>query len=740
MGATVNLHTGRPFDYDPLEIALNVKAGYSEQASEISPRTSGLFSFTNDSETFGALVSFSTAERTVSNTGADTGRWYANDTFASCSACSSDQAEDAVNAAWHPRFPRYADKTHEQDRTGLTGSFQFAPTDSTLITFDTLYANVESQRLEPFMQAISLARTGSSGVQETDVAAYTIDADNTLIAATMDGVDVRSEAFVSNWESEYTQFALTLEQDITDQLRVKAMVSQSESVLDNRESTLIYEHYSNGDGRQLVNYAEASSAVSYDFSSMTSPDIDYSFDTTNPANWEVSEFRDRLYDASSDSDTIKIDLEYDLNEVVVLKAGLSQRDYAYEIEGLRADRSFTRADELDGTIDGSACGLSPQVTADMGSVVNAGGQSFFMGDASQFSSYLDSGCWPYAVRTGDTRDVEEKVTGLYLQADFDTDIAGHRLRGNVGVRQVETELSATGINSDQTVTVDHDYDDTLPSLNVAYNLSDDLILRGSYAKVMSRPNLTDLNPGGSVAIFGDPAVSYGNPYIEPFRADNYDLSLEWYFDEGALVSLAYFYKDIESFPTSETSTLSWSDTGLPNSLLGSQVNDLIDADFEVTRRVNGGGAMLDGWELQYQQNFTFIPVEFFQKMGLIANITIVDSEVDETGDKLRGQSDLSYNFTVFYEDDKFSTRLAYSYRDEYITRNDDDFNDVRYRDETANLDFSASYQFNDNLRFTLEGINLTDEPVADYMAPGVDRLWVEQNTGTQWLLGMSYKY
>ena len=740
LGATVNLHTGRPFDYDPLEIALNVKAGYSEEASETSPRTSGLFSFTNDSETFGALVSFSTAERVVSNTGADTGRWE-DDTFGSCSACTTPEEIEAVNSAWHPRFPRFADKTHEQDRTGLTGSFQFKPAETTLITFDTLYANVESERLEPFMQAISLARTGSTGVQETDVAAYTIDGNNTMVAATMDGVDVRSEAFESNWESEFTQFALTLEQDITDELRVKAMVSQSESVLDNRETTLIYEHYSDGDERQLVDYADSSSAVSYDFGSMTSPSIAYSFDTTNPANWEVSEYRDRLYDASSESDTIKIELEYDLNDVFVLKAGFSQRDYAYEIEGLRADRSFTSADELDGTIDGTACGLSPQVTADMGSVVNAGGQSFFMGNSSQFDTYLDSGCWPYAVRTGDTRDVEEKVTGFYLQADFDTDVAGRRFRGNFGVRQVETELSATGINSDQTVTVDHDYDDTLPSFNLAYNLSDDVILRGSYAKVMSRPNLTDLNPGGSVAIFGDPAVSYGNPYIEPFRADNYDLSLEWYFDEGALVSLAYFYKDIESFPTSETTTLSWAETGLPNSLLGSQLDDLIDAEFEVTRRVNGGGGMLEGWELQYQQNFTFIPVEFFQKMGVMTNVTLVDSEVDASGKRLTGQSDLSYNITVFYEDDKFSTRLGYSYRDEYDTRHDSsNFNKARYRDETANLDFSASYQFNDNLRFTLEGINLTDEPVADYMAPGIGRLWAEQNTGTQWLLGMSYKY
>jgi len=242
-----------------------------------------------------------------------------------------------------------------------------------------------------------------------------------------------------------------------------------------------------------------------------------------------------------------------------------------------------------------------------------------------------------------------------------------------------------------------------------------------------------------VAIFGDPKVSYGNPFIEPFRADNTDVSLEWYFDEGALLSLAYFRKDIESFPTSETTVLLWSETGLPNSLLGAQVDDLKDAEFEVSRRVNGGGGLLDGFEVQYQQNMTFLPAGWMQNLGVIANATFVDSEVDATGLPLTGQSDLSYNFTAFYEDDKFSTRLAYSFRDEYTSTNSSDVNKIRYRDETGNLDFSAAYQVNDNLRVTLEGVNLTDEPVTDYMAPGVGRLITQQLTGTQWFLGVSYK-
>jgi TonB-dependent receptor len=255
---------------------------------------------------------------------------------------------------------------------------------------------------------------------------------------------------------------------------------------------------------------------------------------------------------------------------------------------------------------------------------------------------------------------------------------------------------------------------------------------------MSRPDLGDLSPGGDVSIFGIPEVEYGNPFLDPYRADNLDVSLEWYFAENSLLALAYFERDIESFPAEETVLVPFSETGLPESVLGAQRDDLIDEDFLVTRLFNGGGARLDGWELQYQQQFDFLP-GIWANTGVIANYTWVESEEDETGLVLVGQSDDSYNLTVYYEDDTFSTRLAYSYRGEYNTRNSGNLNAVRYRDDTGNLDFSASYQVNDNFRVTLEGINLTDESQIDWLSPNVGgRLIEESYTGRQYFIGVSY--
>jgi TonB-dependent receptor len=520
------------------------------------------------------------------------------------------------------------------------------------------------------------------------------------------------------------------------------MYTTSEGEYDDTANTMIYEHYSPTDPRRYATYADQGSALTYDFSNMLNPAISYDFDPANPANWEVSEFRDRIFKATSEFDTLKFDFDYDLTDDITLKFGYSNKEYGFDRFESRGDRAFSSADALDGTVDGVACGIPFAVDSSMGSVGTRGTIDWFTPDAALFGTFQDSGCWPQAVRAGNTTNVIEDDDAYYLQLDFTGDIAGMGLRGNIGVREVTTHVSSTGFTEVEDdliqVTVDNEYTDTLPAINLALDVNDELIARFGWAKVISRPDLGDLSPGGDVSIFGIPEVEYGNPFLEPYRADNLDVSLEWYFAENSLLALAYFERDIESFPAEETVLLPFSETGLPESVLGAQRDDLIDADFLVTRNFNGGGARLDGWEIQYQQQFDFLP-GIWGNTGAVANYTWVSSEEDETGLVLVGQSDDSYNLTVYYDDDTFSTRLAYSYRGEYNTRNSGNPNAIRYRDDTGNLDFSASYQVNDNFRITLEGINLTDESLIDWLSPNVGgRLIEEQFNGRQWFFGVSY--
>ena len=744
LGATVSLRTARPFDYDAFTAAANAELGYNDGSGDTDPRVSGLISVSNDDSTLGFLMSAAYSTKSSPVTGAESGRWE-DDTFL-CETCSADELA-AIRAAKHPRIARYADKTNDQDRLGVTSSLQWQIADSTLLTIDGLYSKIDVTRDEPFMQAISLARTGGTGVNEMNVLpGYVIDGNGTLVSAEVENADFRSEAFQAEWDSEYQQISAELKHDFSDNFRATVLAGTTESKMNNREVTVIYEHYSDGDSRQNVAYADASDTIFWDYSNQKSPVLSYSFDTANPANWELSEYRDRLFEATAQTDHARVDFEYDLNDALTAKFGVTQKSYGYEIDGLRADKAFSAADEDDGTEDGVACGISPVVTADDGAPINAGGQTFFYPDFGRSEALFNSGCWEYAPRAGDTREVEEDVFSYYAQLDLDTELFGNRLRGNLGVRQSETDLTAKGVTvvdgQVSEVEVKHDYSDTLPSLNIAYNLTDTLVLRAAAAEVMARPDLTDLNPGGSVAIFGDPKVSYGNPFIEPFRAKAYDLGLEWYYTDNALLGVTFFQKDVESFPTSETTFLPWAQTGLPDSLLGSQVDQLRNETFEVSRRINGGGAEISGTELAWQQQLTFLPgPDWMQGFGVQANYTYVDAETD-SGNKMQNVSDTSYNFTLYWEGDRFQARITNSFRGEYYTNLASGANTWKTRlvDDNSNWGVSASYDINDQLKLTFKGINITDEPKYEYEDPQAKRIVLDAYTGASYFLGVNYSF
>ncbi len=752
LGATVSLRTGRPFDYDSFTAAANVEAGYYDGSGSVKPRVSGLVSFSND--VVGFLTSVAYSQKEAPLTGGETGRWNgqsgSNRFICSVAECGADAA--TVRSSWHPRIPRYADKVNDQDRLGITSSFQWQIADATQLTVDGLYSEIDVTRDEPFMEAISLARNDANGMRQMSVLDYSVDSNMTLVRAEITDADFRSEAFRADWTSEFTQLSAELTHEFSDAFRMKAFVGQTESVLDNREVTVIYEHFSSNDTRRELTtpYADTSDTVFWDFTNMKKPVIEYSFDTANPANWELSEYRDRDYDATSDSDMARIDFEYDLTDGITAEAGVTQKSYSYEISELRADRTFTQADVASvngvaGANDGNACGITPLVTAEDGYVTTAGGQTFFYPNFSRRSEFLASGCWAYAPQAGNTRQVEEEVLSYYAQINVDTELFGNRFRGNIGVRDAQTDLTAGGITVVEgavtPVVVKHDYSDTLPSINMVYNLTEELVVRAAAAKVIARPELTDLNPGGSITIFGDPKVSYGNPLIEPFRADAYDLGVEWYYADDALAGLTLFKKDVESFPTSETSDVPWSQLGLPDSLLGAQVDTLRNETFEVSRKVNGGGAMIQGFEAAWQQQLSFLPgPDWVRGFGVQANYTYVDAEKN-SGAAMDNVSEQSYNFTLYWEGEKFQARISNAYRGEYYSNlNSNTPWKNRVIDDTNFVGVSASYDLTDELKLTFKGVNILDEPVHEYETEGVARLVRNHSAGASYFVGATYKF
>jgi iron complex outermembrane receptor protein len=122
---------------------------------------------------------------------------------------------------------------------------------------------------------------------------------------------------------------------------------------------------------------------------------------------------------------------------------------------------------------------------------------------------------------------------------------------------------------------------------------------------MARPQLGNLNPGGTISTTGTLSITTGNPLLKPFRAKTFDTSLEWYHGRNAFVGLGLFQKNISTYIQSLRNNMPFKDTGLPLSLL--PANFTGDEVFQVTTPVNTEGGKLQGFEINVQQPFSFLP-------------------------------------------------------------------------------------------------------------------------------------
>jgi TonB-dependent receptor len=754
LGATVDLFTARPLDSSGTTLSASYQQGYNDLSSETDPRATLVGGWTNDDGNFGAMFSVAYSTRKIFETGSQSGGWERNsnsgaDRWGSCPACTTPEQLAAVNSAVHARFPRYVAFEHEQDRLGATATLQWKPVDSATLSLDALYSKLDATRTEPFMEAISFARANAAGRGSTDVRDFYIDAEGTMLYGLFDDVDVRSENRFDDWSTEFTQYSLSWNQEFGERLRLDALIGTSESNLDvKRQTTVILENFDSD------NY-------SYDFRKDDRfPNIVYGFDTTNPANWVLSEMRDRPSTTDNSFDTARIEGGYDLNDTFTLKAGVAWKSYEFDTEEFQRDRVLPIAT--------ATCNLGRLAITDADGRVTKFGKGmdlpsgiqnrFFIADVGKMTQrinfYNDSNCFPLVASVNNTRGVEEEDLGYHLQLDWNSELFGVPFRGDIGVRYVETDQTSRGIQTvgnpavQSPVVVERTYDDTLPALNMVFEPIPDLLLRASYAKVMTRPNLGNLTPGGTINGFATPpTVTYQNPYLDPFRADAYDLSFEWYYLEGALFSVALFKKDIESFTVSTRRSLPWSALGLPDSLLD-QVPADPDDIFDVRTIENGDGGDLDGYEVQFQQPFNFLKeVAWLEDFGILANYTHVESEVNfGTAAQpiirpLNGLSEEAFNATLYYDDRRLMARLSYTYREQFQRNATSRLgNDLDYTESYQGWDFSASYRLTDNFKLSFEALNINEEFRVDRMDSVAGRIENYFGAGTQYYFGLQYTY
>ncbi len=723
LGATVDLQTGRPFDFDEFTVSLGGQGAYNTLSDKVGPRVVGLVSKTWNDETFGALVSVAYSRRNLLEEGFSTVRWDNASNF------SNEGSFPGVQDAFHPRIPRYGKLVHEQDRLGITGALQWRPAESTLFNVDILYSKFNADRSEQFLEAISFSRNNAAGKQATDIVDLEIDADNDIVYGVFNDVDVRIENRFDKQETRFFQTSLTGSHEFSDAFRANLLVGASESNYDNPIQTTIIADAIDVDG------------YSWDFrQNDRTPIIDYNIDVTDPSNFTITEARDRPNDVLNQFQTAQLAFEWDAADALQLMAGASYKRFAFKSLEHRRDCVLGSANcsTVSPFLLDSANSLQTSIDESVGApdgtdlewvIPNLGLI------ADDIGLYTDA--FPFALQNGAYNTVIEEDLGGFFQANLNTNLGAMPFRGNAGVRVVRTETASSGVLGVFT-TVENSYTDVLPSFTGVLEPKEDFLIRGSVSKVMARPTLNSLTPGGNLNAFTQ-TLTFGNPQLDPFRAWSYDVSLEWYFTDEALVAVAFFYKDIASFVTRQTDEVRFSDLGLdPALLIGTPSTP--DDIFDVTRNVNGEGGDLKGFEFQYQQPFTFLP-GLLANTGFTGNYTYVTSEVnygttdDPDLNELTGLSNHAANATLYYEDDRFSGRVAMSYRSPYLTtypgRNN---NDEEGKNEVFSVDFALSYAVTDRLKLTVEGINMLDTFNNQYVDSS-DRVSVYHHTGREILFG-----
>jgi TonB-dependent receptor len=666
--------------------------------------------------------------------------------------------------AYFPRLPRYVNSEQDTARTGGTVSLQWAPADGTKVSLDGLYSRYQVVRRDNYIAGISTGRNlTNNGQPMTSIRAVTFDNHGSVQTATFDGMDVRSEGLVDNYIATFKQLNLDLEHEFSESFKITASAGRSLSVWDGP--------------KRLQTFIDAIDVDNFtiDFSGRETPLIGFGFDVSNPANFAYAPTPDSnqtvvggySFQAKPSRNVTANTLfelagEWQANDAFKLKGGLQwrQNNFKSRVSGILAAQTVTQAlpagttladytltiDDLDDKFGGGAPGswvaMDPKKWA----------EAFNYPDAFNFCG----------IECGANRSqMLEEITSAFAMLAFNTEW-GIPVRGDVGVRYVNTRQSAVGYipiaapmgapfpNVGFRQDVDQEYHDFLPSLNMVFEFMPDLLMRFSAAKVIARADLGNLTPSVSVTATTHTA-SVNNPLLDPIKANTADLSLEWYFSEGSLLSAAVFYKDIETYIQRITGDEPFRNLGVPDSVLLGSPSSPTDT-FQVSRLQNTDGGPLKGIELNAQVQFRNLP-GFWSNTGFLANYTHVESTIQYvltsaagvpltfTEDDLVDLSPNTASGTLFYDDGKFSIRTTGSYRDAFIRGLPASAgSDIRANKANFFVDASASWNVSDNLSLILEAQNLTDERNTLFIDRTREDTLFQTEIGRTFTVGATFKF
>ena len=339
------------------------------------------------------------------------------------------------------------------------------------------------------------------------------------------------------------------------------------------------------------------------------------------------------------------------------------------------------------------------------------------------NAYLPSNSWR----------VHEQDTEAYAKLDFDHEFAGIDVNGDAGVRLVAVGTTSygfqqlNGASNFTSVSGGHDYAEPLPSLNLNAWLTDDTVLRFGASRVISRPPLDELRAGRSLYNTVLPYTgTAGNPSLNPFLANQVDLSYEWYFHKGALAAVAAYVKNVDTYVGYKTAPMS-----------------IDGANYLVTGPFNGKGGTMEGLEFTFQTPFYFVPM--LDHFGVYSNLAFASSNIHEFSPAnnplpMVGLANTTAEFDLWYSQAGFDARVGVKYHSPFTVIYGWDASQLTRLESETTLGANLSYQITQNFSVRFEANNLTDQAARYYWNNDVQQIARYDQYGRSYLMDFTVKY
>lgn len=724
IGGTVIVKTREPLSLDPHTVFAGLKLRTGTISDEVSPEYSGLYSFKTDNEVFGVLVAGLYEEADYVRRGTESDyRW------------------------WGDVSPTTF--TQERERSALNATFQLAPTDNLSFKFNVMSLALTGDNTNTSLYLFTQPSTDIDGTAGADywscadrnaaglcVRSEVPEAVRGDLAVGWASGNLGTETFIQTWGrvAEMSSDTYDLSGKFEgDSYTISASLGMTEAE-GGTDMTLNFQHFpSLGDPMSLWAGSIDATGKEIKIHAYSDPSLtldDYAA-TAQTQSWAIGKT------PNTDEEVYaQIDAEFDLElgAIKSVKVGARRTDHEVERFNFRGRVADTLTDTpvnqiYSGTFEVGSNGFTAP-EPDLDAMVSATRQDLVGWDE----------------RRGGYSLLEEENTALYAMFVFE----GEGVKGNFGFRYIGTDVTRSQYVLDGTALRDgdigdnggysyeltqfeKDYHDVLPSVSVTFDLTDNLILRTSAAETISRPNYDDM----VVAYSGyaddrknNETVKVGSEGLLPMKSSQADLSLEYYYGDGNIVSFTYFQKSINNFVTSSIAVDQ--PIGLIDPGSDGVIEPEIDRDsWTVDTLANAGGAEIDGFEVQWNHAFD-------NGFGFAVNYTSTNTTTpaahicgesadgddiwcgasvyaDQRGFFTESSSD-SANLVGYWENDMFSARAAYNWRSRYMIREGGFWYGNRWHDAYGSLDLSFSWAATDFLDVTFEATNILEEDSIQYGA------------------------